>query len=206
MSLSDAKIRSIKPSAKSFKLTDSQGLYLLVNPGGSRLWYLKYRFNRKESRIALGAYPQVSLSDACQQRDGIRKLLAQNINPAQQRMTEKAAASPEKCFEAVAVAWHKTNKKWSADYAECILASMNNHIFPAIGHLPVTMLKTQHFTALLKVTEDISGLHHPAGMPQVTAAQVHHRHTRWDCWAYRHELPVQYSRQTHGSFEHPCSP
>lgn len=59
MSLSDAKIRSIKPSDKPFKLTDSHGLYLLVNPGGSRLWYL----NRKESRITLGAYPQVSLSD-----------------------------------------------------------------------------------------------------------------------------------------------
>ena len=150
MSLSDAKIRSIKPSGKPFKLTDSHGLYLLVNPGGSRLWYLKYCFNRKESRIALGACPQVSLSDARQQRDGIRKLLAQNINPH----TEKAAASPEKCFEAVAVAWHKTNKKWSADYAERILASMKNHIFPAIGHQPVTMLKTQHFTALLKVIED----------------------------------------------------
>ena len=84
MSLSDAKIRSIKPLDKPFKLTDSHGLYLLVNPGGSRLWYLKYRFNRKESRIALGAYPLVSLSDARQQRDGIRKLLAQNINPALQ--------------------------------------------------------------------------------------------------------------------------
>ncbi|EAZ8172686.1 integrase, partial [Salmonella enterica] len=91
---------------------------------------------------------------ARQQRDGIRKLLAQNINPAQQRMTEKAAASPEKCFEAVAVAWHKTNKKWSVDYAERILASMKNHIFPALGHLPVTMLKTQHFTALLRVIGD----------------------------------------------------
>ena len=52
------------------------------------------------------------------------------------------------------MAWHKTNKKWSADYAERILASMKNHIFPAIGHLPVTMLKTQHFTALLRVIED----------------------------------------------------
>ncbi|EAA3840645.1 DUF4102 domain-containing protein [Salmonella enterica subsp. houtenae] len=154
MSLSDAKIRSIKPLDKPFKLTDSHGLYLLVNPSGSRLWYLKYRFNQKESRIALGAYPQVSLSDARQQRDGIRKLLAQNINPAQQRMADKAAASPEKCFEAVALAWHKTNKKWSTDYADRILASMKNHIFPAIGHLPVTMLKTQHFTALLRVIED----------------------------------------------------
>ena len=154
MSLNDSKIRKLKPSSRPVKLSDSHGLYLLVNPGGSRIWYLKYRFNGKESRVSLGAYPHVSLAEARQQRDGIRKLLAQNINPAQQRMTEKAAASPEKCFEAVAVAWHKTNKKWSADYAERILASMKNHIFPAIGHLPVTLLKTQHFTALLKVIED----------------------------------------------------
>lgn len=81
-------------------------------------------------------------------------LLAQNINPAQQRMNEKAAASPEKGFEIVALNWHKTNKKWSADYADRILASIKNHVFPVIGHMPVTMLKTQHFTALLKVIEN----------------------------------------------------
>ncbi len=99
MSLSDAKIRSTKPSDKPFKLADSHGPYLLVNPGGSRLWYLKYRFNRKESRIALGAYPLVSLSDARQQRDGIRKLLAHNINPALQwemRSCQVHCSKPEK--------------------------------------------------------------------------------------------------------------
>lgn len=154
MSLTDSKIRATKPSATPFKLTDSQGLYLLINPGGSRLWYLKYRFNGKESRIALGPYPQVSLSDARQQREGIRKLLAHKINPAQQRTDERIACSPDKCFKAVALAWHKSNKKWSADYAARLLASMNNHIFPATGHLPVTLLKTQHFTALLKVIDD----------------------------------------------------
>ncbi|HEY3590686.1 MAG TPA: integrase arm-type DNA-binding domain-containing protein [Buttiauxella sp.] len=154
MSLNDSKIRSLKPSTRPVKLSDSHGLYLLVNPGGSRIWYLKYRFAGKESRVSLGAYPLISLSEARQKRDEIRKLLAQNINPAQQRMAEKAACSPDKCFKAVALAWHKTNKKWSADYAARILASMENHIFPSIGHLPVTMLKTQHFTALLRVIED----------------------------------------------------
>lgn len=69
-------------------------------------------------------------------------------------MAEKAACSPEKCFKAVALARHKTNKKWSADYAARILASMENHIFPAVGHLPVAKLKTQDFTALLRVIED----------------------------------------------------
>lgn len=47
MSLSDAKIRRIKPSVKPFQLIDSQGLYLLVNTGGPRLWYLIYRFTGK---------------------------------------------------------------------------------------------------------------------------------------------------------------
>ena len=154
MSLNDSKIRNLKPSSRPVKLSDSHGLYLLVNPGGSRIWYLKYRFGGKESRVSLGAYPLISLSEARQKRDDIRKLLAQNINPAQQRMADKAAASPEKCFKAVALAWHKTNKKWSADYAARILASMENHIFPAIGHFPVTTLKTQHFTVLLRVIED----------------------------------------------------
>lgn len=154
MSLNDAKIRTLKPSSRPVKLSDSHGLYVLINPGGSRIWYLKYRFAGKESRVSLGAYPLVSLAEARLQRDGIRKLLTQNINPVQQRMTEKAACSPEKSFKAVALAWHRTNKKWSADYAERLLASMNNHIFPAIGHLPVTTLKTQHFTALLRVIED----------------------------------------------------
>ncbi|EJJ4225689.1 integrase arm-type DNA-binding domain-containing protein [Salmonella enterica] len=154
MSLNDSKIRNLKPSSRPVKLSDSHGLYLLVNPGGSRIWYLKYRFGGKESRVSLGAYPLIPLSEARQKRDDIRKLLAQNINPAQQRMADKAAASPEKCFKAVAQAWHKTNKKWSADYAARILASMENHIFPAIGHIPVTILKTQHFTALLRVIEE----------------------------------------------------
>ncbi len=80
MSLNDSKIRNLKPSAKPFKVSDCHGLYLLINPGGSRLWYLKYRINRKESHLGLA---DVSLADARQQHDGIRKLLAQNINPAQ---------------------------------------------------------------------------------------------------------------------------
>ncbi|AOV12969.1 MULTISPECIES: tyrosine-type recombinase/integrase [Enterobacteriaceae] len=153
MSLNDTKIRSLKPSEKSFKVSDTHGLYLLVNPGGSRLWYLKYRINGKESRLGLGAYPDVSLSDARQQRDGIRKLLAQNINPAQQRIAERAARSPEKVFKTVALAWHKSNKKWSQNTADRLLASMDNHIFPVIGHLSVTELKPRHFIDLLKSIE-----------------------------------------------------
>ncbi|MEG3128286.1 tyrosine-type recombinase/integrase [Pantoea cypripedii] len=153
MPLTDAKIRTLKASDKPFKVSDSHGLYLLVKPGGSRLWYLKYRINGKESRIALGAYPAVSLSDARQQREGIRKMLALNINPAQQRAAERGACTPEKLFKTVALAWHKSNKKWSQNTADRLLASLNNHVFPVIGHLPVTELKPRHFIDLLKGIE-----------------------------------------------------
>ncbi|KAF0951485.1 hypothetical protein AQU20_04940 [Escherichia albertii] len=57
MSLNDSKIRKLKSSSRPVKLSDSHGLYLLVNPGGSHIWYLKYRFNSKESRVSLSAYP-----------------------------------------------------------------------------------------------------------------------------------------------------
>ncbi|HBY8792359.1 TPA: tyrosine-type recombinase/integrase [Klebsiella pneumoniae] len=154
MSLTDAKIRTLKPSDKPFKVSDSHGLYLLVKPGGSRHWYLKYRINGKESRIALGAYPAVSLSDARQQREGVRKMLALNINPVQQRAAERGSRTPDKVFKNVALAWHKSNRKWSQNTADRLLASLNNHIFPVIGNLPVSELKPCHFIDLLKRIEE----------------------------------------------------
>lgn len=154
MSLNDAKIRSLKPTDKPFKVSDSHGLYLLVKPGGSRLWYLKYRINGKESRIALGAYPAVSLSDARQQREGIRKMLALNINPAQQRAAERGSRMQEKMFKSVALEWHSSKKKWSQNTADRVLARLNRHVFPTIGHLPVTELKSRHFIELLKGIEE----------------------------------------------------
>ncbi|HAL0017717.1 TPA: integrase arm-type DNA-binding domain-containing protein, partial [Escherichia coli] len=153
-SLTDAKIRTLKPSDKPFKVSDSHGLYLRVKPGGSRHWYLKYRISGKESRIALGAYPAISLSDARQQREGIRKMLALNINPVQQRAAVRGSRTPEKVFKNVALAWHKSNRKWSQNTADRLLASLNNHIFPVIGNLPVSELKPRHFIDLLKGIEE----------------------------------------------------
>lgn len=154
MFLTDAKIRTLKPSDKPFKVSDSHGLYLLVKPGGSRHWYLKYRISGKESRIALGAYQAISLSDARQQREGIRKMLALNINPVQQRAAVRGSRTPEKVFKNLALAWHKSNRKWSQNTADRLLASLNNHIFPVIGNLPVSELKPRHFIDLQKGIEE----------------------------------------------------
>jgi hypothetical protein len=48
MKLTDLGIKAAKPRAKPFKISDSHGLFLLVNPGGSKLWRWRYRFGRRE--------------------------------------------------------------------------------------------------------------------------------------------------------------
>ena len=65
----DAAIRNAKPKAKPYKMTAGQGMYLLVNPTGSKLWRLKYRHNEKEKTLSFGSYPDVTLSQARLKRE-----------------------------------------------------------------------------------------------------------------------------------------
>jgi hypothetical protein len=64
MKLTARQISTAKPQDKPYKLSDGGGMYLLVNPNGSRYWRLKYRYAGKEKLLALGVYPDVTLADA----------------------------------------------------------------------------------------------------------------------------------------------
>ena len=76
MPLTDVIVRNAKPTGKTCKLSDARGLYLEVSPTGSKWWRLKYRFDGKEKRLALGVYPDVGLKDARERREAARKLLS----------------------------------------------------------------------------------------------------------------------------------
>ncbi|AID27456.1 hypothetical protein N643_13355 [Salmonella bongori serovar 48:z41:-- str. RKS3044] len=104
MALNDSKIRAAKLLAKSYKLTDAQGLYLTVSRSGAKLWYFRYRFEGKENRLAFGAYPQVTLAEARKKRDAARKLLASGVCPSLPRKTEKAAVDESRTFKFIATA------------------------------------------------------------------------------------------------------
>lgn len=85
MPLSDLKCRKARPGKKLHKLSDGGGLQLWVQPTGSRLWRLAYRFGGKQKLLALGTYPIVSLADARKERDEAKRLLFAGIDPSQQR-------------------------------------------------------------------------------------------------------------------------
>src|SRR5205807_1859159 len=83
------------------KLSDGGGLHLLVQPTGSRLWRLAYRYGGKQKTLALGSYPTVSLAEARDLRVGAKKLLARSIDPSAQRKTDKQIGK-DSSFRAVA--------------------------------------------------------------------------------------------------------
>jgi integrase len=89
--LNDTRIRNAKPGERDYKITDFDGLYLLVRPNGSRLWRFAYRLGGKQKQIALGAYPEVTLADARDRRETARKLLASGKDPSVERRLEKIA-------------------------------------------------------------------------------------------------------------------
>ena len=100
MALSDVKVRSAKPEAKAYKLTDGEGMVLLVR---SKYWRLRYRFGGKEKMLALGKYPEVSLADARARRDEARKLLANDVDPSENKKAVKVEQEQEAItFEVVA--------------------------------------------------------------------------------------------------------
>jgi len=82
MTLTDTRIRTAKPRATAYKLSDGGGMYLLVTPDGARYWRMDYRFAGKRRTLALGVYPVVTLSSARTQREQARLLLAQGADPS----------------------------------------------------------------------------------------------------------------------------
>ncbi|MBE0616256.1 MAG: DUF4102 domain-containing protein [Burkholderiales bacterium] len=95
MPLTENDVLNAGASAKSCKLFDGGGLFLLVTPKGKKWWRLKYRFARKENQLSLGVYPDVSLADARELRAKYRKLLADGIDPSDMRKAEKAGKLAE---------------------------------------------------------------------------------------------------------------
>ncbi|WP_313683294.1 integrase arm-type DNA-binding domain-containing protein [Pantoea sp.] len=170
MALTDIKVRTAKPTDKQCKLTDGNGMHLLVHPNGSRYWRLQYRFGGKQKMLALGVYPDVSLADARVRRDDARKLLANGIDPGDKKKNDKVEQEEARTFEELAVEWHATNKKWSEEHSRRVLKSLEDNLFPAIGKRNITELKTRDLLAPIKAVELSGRLEVASRLQQRTTA------------------------------------
>jgi integrase len=156
ISLNDLKVKNAKPSEKPVKYFDGGGLFLLLTPSGGKLWKLKYRFGGVEKTLSLGAYPQVSLSDAREKRSKARRKIDTGIDPAEEKkavMAEKAEIS-ENTFQNIALEWHsKRYDTWTRGHAETIKRRLERDVFPLIGHRPIKGIKASDIINVLRIIE-----------------------------------------------------
>ncbi len=153
MALTDAKIRAAKPTDKAYKLTDGAGMFLLVHPNGSRYWRLRYRILGKEKTLALGVYPEVSLSEARTKRDEARKLISEGVDPCEQKRAKKVVPDLQLSFEHIARRWHASNKQWAQSHSDKVLKSLETHVFPFIGNRDITTLRTPDLLIPVRAAE-----------------------------------------------------
>lgn len=124
MALTDTAIRNSKPKAKPYKVTDGQGLYLLVNPTGSKLWRVKYSIHGVERKLALGSYPEITLAEARAGRDAARKQLAHDVDPNYAKRQARIEASIRASCTFAIVAEELIDKKTREGLAEPTLKKM----------------------------------------------------------------------------------
>jgi integrase len=156
MSLTNTEIRNAKPGKKPVKLFDERGLYLEVSPAGGKWWRLKYRFGGKEKRLSLGVYPDVGLKDARDRRDASRKLLADGVDPSENRKATKSAQADRafNSFEVVAREWFaKYGATWAANHGDRILRRFERDIFPWIGGRPISEVTAPELLAVVRRIE-----------------------------------------------------
>lgn len=155
MALTDATIRNARPGEKARKLTDGDGLYIFMTLTGSRLWRYDYRFDGKRKTLSIGAYPGVTLREAREKRDGIRKMIRDGIDPSQAKQAQKASASGVDSFESIAREWFsKFSPTWTPSHGERILRRLERDIFPWIGKRPIGEIKAPELLTVLRRIEE----------------------------------------------------
>ena len=161
--LNDAKIKAAKPSDRTYKLSDSGQLYLVVTPAGGKHWRQNYTFRdspkakAKQKTLSHGSYPAMTLADARTARDNAKALLQQGIDPAVHRKQHyhDNAEARANTFEKVAREWYeKKRTRWSKVHARDVLRSLEENVFPAIGDVPINEIRAPRLLQLLTPIEN----------------------------------------------------
>ena len=161
MALTETAARNAKASEKSYKLSDARGLYLLVNPSGSKLWCMKYRFNDTEKKLSFGVYAGVSLAMARGKQSEARRLIDELIDPSEHRKQAKRVAkvAAANSFEAVAREWFaRFSTKWADSHSCKVLLRLNNDLIPWLGSRPISSVDADELLVTIRRVENRGAL------------------------------------------------
>ena len=153
--LNDTQVRNLRPKHKLYRVSDSHGLCIEINPNGSKLWRHRYRFNNKATMMALGTYLEISLLDARQARDRNKQLLKQGINPKFPKINSYRDNPDEISFKGMFLNWLNNKKdEWTLGYAEDTVQRANSYLLPIIGKMPIDQINSPIMLKLLLEIQD----------------------------------------------------
>ena len=154
--LTDTRVRNAKPAQRPIKLSDAGGLHLLVQPHGTKLWRMAYRFAGKQKTLALGIYPTVSLQEAREKRDTAKRLLAKGIDPSTRRRLERQVARmPGSTFKDVAEeVIAKLEREGRAEATLTKKRWLLQSSYPSIGHRPIDEITAPELLLILRRVEE----------------------------------------------------
>ncbi|MFI8395941.1 MULTISPECIES: integrase domain-containing protein [unclassified Pseudomonas] len=156
--LSELKIKSAKPAEKDYVLFDGGGLQMRVRSNGSKLWNFNYRHpvTKKRINMGLGTFPEVSLALARKGSIAAREILAQGLDPKEQRdaVLQAKQAETEHTFQNVATSWYELKKDAvTPAYAEDIWRSLTLHVFPDLATTQISAISAPQVINLLRPLE-----------------------------------------------------
>lgn len=150
------QINAAKPRAKAWNLSDSQNLYLVIQPNGSKLWRFNYRFLDKQKKLHLGGWPTISLAEARVRRDEAKKKIAEGIDPALDKKRARIAAkyAAANTFQAVAEEWLvKCERDGLAPVTVDKIRWLLAKAYPLIGTIPIAQITPHEALAVLRKVE-----------------------------------------------------
>ena len=162
--LTDKAVQAIQPKEKQQALSDGDGLTLIIKPNGTKLWWLRYRFDNKAKTLSLGIYPVVSLKEAREHAFSARKLIANGVDPSEFKQSAKAERSKPsdvtlpagETFESVAREWFEKFSKsnnWEKSHSSKILGRLEKDVLPWIGQRPIKDITAPELLSVMRRIE-----------------------------------------------------
>uniref|UniRef100_UPI0040474FC7 tyrosine-type recombinase/integrase n=1 Tax=Aliarcobacter sp. TaxID=2321116 RepID=UPI0040474FC7 len=151
--LSDTEIKTSKPKDKDYKLSDGQGLYIVIKTNGTKMWRFDYKFNDKRKSMSFGTYPNISLKEAREKREETKSLLNKKIDP----IAEKKKSNSDTSFKNICETWFDLmrKKEWEEITYNKNRNRFINHIYPVLGE---TEIKEVSRKDILKIAQKLEEL------------------------------------------------
>ena len=163
--LKDIAIRNAKAADKVYRLSDGEGLYILIKPNGAKWWRFDYTYSSIRNTLSLGVYPSASLSDARREAEKARSCISNGINPSNKRKEEKTFKNIELESESrrdaglpITNSFADLTRKWLASIAHLTsvitqvkkTSRLERLAFPVLGDMPIKEIRSSDVLAALK--------------------------------------------------------